>query len=88
MHTLDIELEDIYFNISLSKSEAIVVMSVHRNVEETTTNYITTYYVVGMGNKSKKIMIKDVVNMSLRTILFTIARAFVELVLTMLLKHK
>lgn len=51
-------------------------MSGHKNVEETTANYITTYCAARTGNKSGKIPIKDMVNMPLRNILFTIARAF------------
>jgi len=53
-----------------------MVMSGHPNVEETTPDYISTYCVVGMGKKSGKIPIKEVLNMPLHTIFFTIARAF------------
>jgi len=51
-------------------------MSVQKNVEETTTDYISTYCVARTSKKSGNISIKDMVNMPLRTILFTIARAF------------
>jgi len=76
VHTLEIELEDLYFIMGLSKRGAPVVMSGHRNVEETTTDYISTHYVAGMSKTSGKIPIKAVVNMPLCTIIFTIARTF------------
>lgn len=50
-------------------------------------DYITTYFSMGMQNKSGNIPIKDVTNMPLCTIIFTISWVSVALVPTMLPKH-
>lgn len=76
VHTLETELEDLYFITGLSKRVAPVIMSGHRNMEETMSDYISSYCVFGTSKSSDKIPIKAVTNMHLRTILFTIARAF------------
>ena len=44
LHVLEIDLEDIYFITRLSKRGIPMSASGHRNVEETTIDYITTYY--------------------------------------------
>lgn len=76
LHTLEIELEDIYFITGLSKRGATMNMSGHKNVEETIADYIATHCIAGTGKKSGNISIKDMVNMPLQTIIFTIVKAF------------
>lgn len=61
----------------ISKRGAPVVMSGQRNVmEEAMFDYITTYYIAGIGKSTGKVMITVVKNMPLCTILFTIVRDF------------
>jgi len=76
LHILKIDLEEILFITGLSKRGSHVIMSGHKNVEETTADYIATYCVSDTDKKSGKISIKEVTNMPLRTILFTIVRDF------------
>lgn len=77
LHTLEVEVEDLYFISGLSKRGAPVVISRKMNdFEETTNNYIYIHCVVGTTKTSGKIHITTVTNMPLRIILFTIMRAF------------
>lgn len=77
VHTLEIDIEDIYFIIGLSKRGAPMVMSGQRNdVEETMDDYIHEYCAPGIMKKSGRASIPTVMDMPLRTILFSVVRAF------------
>lgn len=77
VHTLEIDIEDIYFITGLSKRGAPVVMSGQRSdVEETMDGYICRHYVPGMEKKSDKALIYVVTDMPLCTILYFFTRAF------------
>lgn len=76
-HILEIEVEDIYFITGLSKRGALVVMSGQRSdVEHTMDYYIHRHCVAGTKKKGGRASILAVTNMVLRTILFTVTRAF------------
>ena len=79
-HILEIEIEDIYFITRLSKRAAQVVMSGQRSdVEHTMDYYIRHHCVAGTENKGGRASILAVTDMVLRTILFTVTRAFCSL---------
>jgi len=74
---LEIDIEDIYFITGLSKRGAPVVMSGQRNdVEETMDGYIREYCAPGIVKKSGRAFIPAVMDIPLRTILFSVVRAF------------
>jgi len=76
-HVLEIDVEDIYFVTGLSKRGALVVMSGQRSdVEHTMDHYICQFCVPGMEKKGGRASILAVTDVVLRTILFTITRAF------------
>lgn len=76
LHILEINLKDIYFLTGLSKWGIAVSMSSHWNTKETTNHYISQYCVVRTQRKSEKILINDVANQPLKTIIFNSSRVF------------
>ena len=76
-HVLEIEIEDIYFITGLSKRGAPVVMSgQRRDVEHTMDHYICQHCVARTEKKGGRASILAVTDVVLRTILFTVTRAF------------
>jgi len=76
-HTLEIDIEDIYFITGLSKRGAPVVMSGQRSdVEFSMDDYIRRYCAAGTKKKAGRASILAVTDMPLRTILFTVMRVF------------
>jgi len=76
IHILKIDLVDIYFITGLSKRGSPVSMSGHKNVKETTNDYITSHCRADTKKKSGNIPIKEVMNIPLHIIFFTISRVF------------
>jgi len=72
VHTLTIDIEDIYFLIGLSRHGSWVSLTSSRGAGEPTDYYIRHHYVPGTEKHSGKVVIKDVWYFPLRTILYTI----------------
>jgi hypothetical protein len=72
VHTLTLEIEDIYFLTGLSHRGSRVSLSGHRGGGEPMDHYVAQYCSAGTEKFSGKVPIKNVLDLSLRTILFTI----------------
>lgn len=73
-HILKLELEDIYFLGGLSKRGEAITFNVHRGSEYSTKEYIDEFNRVGTCKVSGKIPIRDLTNIPLHTILFTLTK--------------
>ena len=73
-HVLTIEVEDIYFSMSLSRRGAPVSLSGSREGDVTTQELIHHYCEPSTKMSGKKIPIKTVVDDALCTVLFTMQR--------------
>jgi hypothetical protein len=73
-HTLTIDIEDIYFLIGLSHCGSRVTLIGSRGGGEPMNHYISEHGVSGTQKHSGKVAIRDVQDLPLRTILYTINR--------------
>ena len=73
-HILTIEVEDIYFLIGLSRQEANISLTSSRGGDVTTQELIDRHCLHGTKRSGKKIPIKAMMDVPLRTILFTMQR--------------
>ena len=73
-HILTLEVEDIYFHTWSSKRGAPISLVGPRGGNITIDSLIAQYYNIGIQMSGKKIPIKDVMDIPLRTILFTMQR--------------
>jgi len=76
VHDLALETDDIYFLTGLSRIRERLSLTIFRGGGENTENYISKHCVVGTRKSSGKITLKNVRDISLRTVLFTITRIF------------
>jgi hypothetical protein len=72
-HILEIDIEDIYFLTGLSRRGARVTLTGSRGGGEPMSHYISAHCVPGAERHSGKVAIRDVCDLPLRTILYTIA---------------
>ena len=70
-HVLTIEVEDIYLLTELSRRGAPISLTGSRGGDVTTQELIDRYYLPSTRTSGKKIPIKAVVDLPLRTLLFT-----------------
>jgi hypothetical protein len=73
-HSLEIELEDIYFMIGLSNRGAPIIMFGSRSTCRTTDSYVSYFFRAGSQKTRGKIVIKEIADCPLRTIDFTITK--------------
>jgi hypothetical protein len=73
-HTLSIDIEDIYFLTGLSRRGYYVSLTGSRGGGLKMSEYCNQYYVPEAERKKGKVVILGVQDLTLRTILFTIAR--------------
>ena len=69
---LTIELEDVYFLTGLSKRGAPVILSGQRALPMPIEEYLASHYIPGLRLVGGRIVIKDVRDLPLRSILFSI----------------
>jgi len=74
-HTLEIEMEDIYFSTGVSKWGAPIILVSHQSTEMLTNEYIAQYCREGTRKRSGNIIIKDIAYHPLHMILFTITKS-------------
>ena len=74
VHVLPIEIEDIYFLIGLSMRGSLVVLSGARKGEGSLDDIIDQYFSLGTESQSGNLAIKYLVDLPLRTIVYTINR--------------
>jgi hypothetical protein len=72
VHTLTLEIDDIYFLTGLSHSGSWVSLSGKRGGGEPMDYYVEHHCATGTEKHSGKVSIKDVEDLYLRTILYTI----------------
>jgi hypothetical protein len=72
VHTLTLEIYDIYFLTRLSRHGSQVSLSRIRGGGEPMDYYVAHHYTVGTKKHSDKVAIKYVVDLSLRSFLYTI----------------
>jgi hypothetical protein len=72
VHTLTLEIDKIYLLIGLSHCGARLSLSRGRGGGEPMDYYVTNHCSVGREKHSGKVPIKNVLELSLRTIIFTI----------------
>jgi hypothetical protein len=72
-HILEIDIEDIYFLTGLSRRGARVTLTGSRGGGEPMSHYISEHCVPGAKRHSGKVAIRDVCDLPLQTILYTIA---------------
>jgi hypothetical protein len=72
VHTLTLEIDDIYFLTGLSHRGSRVSLSGSRGGGEPMDYYVAHHCATGTEKHSGKVSIKDVEDLSLRTILYTI----------------
>ena len=70
-HILTVEVEDIYFLIGLSRCGEPISLIGSRGGDITTQEIIVCHYFPGIKMLGKNIPIKEVVELPLRTVLFT-----------------
>jgi hypothetical protein len=73
-HTLSIDIEDIYFLTRLSRHRYYVILTSSRGGGLKMSEYCNQYYVPETERKKGKVAIWGVQDLTLRTILFTIAQ--------------
>jgi hypothetical protein len=73
-HMLEIDIEDVYFLMGLSKRGAPIILSGHRSTPLPTDAYVAQYCVSGSSLVGGRIVIKDVMDLPLRSILFSITK--------------
>jgi hypothetical protein len=64
-HMLEIDIEDVYFLMGLSKRGAPILFSGHRSTPQPTEAYVAQYCVSGSRLVGGRIIIKDVMDLSL-----------------------
>ena len=74
MQLLTIELEDVYFITVLSKRGVHIVLSGHRALPAPVDEYLANHCVLGVRLVGGRIAIKDIRDLPLRSILFSITR--------------
>jgi hypothetical protein len=74
VHTLTLEIDDIYFLTRFSHCGYRVSLSRSRGGGEPMDYYVSQHYTTGIEKHSGKVAIKDILDLSLRTILYTITR--------------
>ena len=74
VHTLPIEIENMYFLTSLSRRGRPVVLSRARGGETSLDDLIDQYSALGMESQSGKLRIQSIVDRPLRTIVYTIGK--------------
>jgi hypothetical protein len=72
VHTLTLEIDDIYLFIGLSHHGSRVSLSGSKGGVEPMDYYVAHHCVAGTEKHSRKVAIKDVQDLPLRTILYTI----------------
>jgi hypothetical protein len=73
-HMLEIDIEDVYFLMGLSRRGEPIILSSHRTMPQQTYEYIAQFCVPGSHKESGRIVIKDVRDLPLRAIMFTITK--------------
>jgi hypothetical protein len=71
---LEIDIEDVYFLMGLSRRGAPIILSRHWATPLQTNAYIAQFCVSGSQKEGGRIVIKDVRDLPLRSILFTITK--------------
>jgi len=71
-HIFEIDIKDIYFLTGLSRRVARVTLTGSRGGGEPTSHYISAHCVPGFKRHSVKVIIRDICDLPLRTILYTI----------------
>jgi hypothetical protein len=71
---LEIDMDDVYFLMGLSRRGAPILLSGHRSTPQPTEAYVAQYCVPGSCLVGGRIVIKDVMDLSLRSILFSITK--------------
>jgi hypothetical protein len=64
-HMLEINIEDVYFLMGLSKRGAPILLSGHQSTPHPTEAYVSQYCVLGSRLVGGRIVIKDVMDLSL-----------------------
>jgi hypothetical protein len=78
VHDLSLDIEEIYFLTRISRHGERISLSGIKGGDDKTENYIAQHCIVGTRKSSGKILIKNVRDLSLRTILFTITRVSIS----------
>jgi hypothetical protein len=73
-HMLEIELDDVYFLTGLSRRGAPILLSGHRETPQPTEAYVVEHCIPGSRLVGGRIVIKDVRDLALRSILFSITK--------------
>jgi hypothetical protein len=71
---LEIEMDDVYFLMGLSRRGAPILFSGHRATLRPTEAYVVEYCIPGSWLVGGRIVIKYVMDLSLRSILFAITK--------------
>jgi len=74
VHTLTLDIEDIYFLTGLSRCGSQVTLTCNRGGGEPMDYYVSHHYVPGTEKHNGKVVIRDVHDLPLHTILYTITR--------------
>jgi hypothetical protein len=86
-HSLEIDIEDIYFMIGLSKRGEPIILSGSRGTGRTTDSYVSDFFRAGSHKTGGKIAIKEIADHPLHTIYFTITKLEEALVPTSFPTH-
>jgi hypothetical protein len=73
-HMLNIELDDVYFLMGLSRRGAPILLSEQWATPHPTKEYVVEHYIPGSQLVGGQIVIKDVRDLALRSILFTVTK--------------
>jgi hypothetical protein len=71
---LEIKLDDVYFRMVLSSRGEPILFSGHQETPQPTEAYVLKHYILGSQLVGGQIVIKDVRDLALRSILFSITK--------------
>jgi hypothetical protein len=74
LHMLDIEIENVSFFMGLSRRGALILLSRHRETPHPTEAYVTKHCILGSLLVGGRIVIKYVMDLALRLIIFSITK--------------